>query len=129
MNNKAQLLLVSGLLMSITLIAVTSSISHSVNIGSHQGEKHDITPIISSLENSFPLALEHEVDTAAEGVSLSESFEEVAQTFESILISRGYSSSFTLVTASEQDGTHTFVYSYILSDGAMGIEIDKTITF
>ena len=61
MNNKAQLLLVSGLLMSITLIAVTSSISHSVNIGSHQGEKHDITPIISSLENSFPLALEHEV--------------------------------------------------------------------
>ena len=56
MNNKAQLLLVSGLLMSITLIAVTSSISHSVNIGSHQGEKHDITPIISSLESSFPLS-------------------------------------------------------------------------
>ena len=36
MNNKAQLLLVSGLLMSITLIAVTASISHSVNIGKHQ---------------------------------------------------------------------------------------------
>ena len=129
MNNKALLLLVSGLLMSITLIAVTSSISHSVNIGSHQGEKHDITPIISSLESSFPLALEHEVGTAAEGISLSESFEEVAQTFESILISRGYSSSFILTTASEQDETHTFVYSYTLSDGVMGIELDKTITF
>ncbi len=129
MNNKAQLLLVSGLLMSITLIAVTSSISHSVNIGSHQGEKHDLTPIISSIETSFPLNLEHEVDSASEEVSLSTSFERVARNFESILISRGYSSSFILTTASEQDGTHTFVYSYTLSDGAMGIELDKTITF
>ena len=61
MNNKAQLLLVSGLLMSITLIAVTASISHSVNIGKHQGERHDLTPLISSIEQSFPLALEYEV--------------------------------------------------------------------
>ncbi len=129
MDNKAQLLLVSGLLMSITLIAVTSSISHSVNIGSHQGEKHDLTPIISSVESSFSLSLEYEVENAAEGVTLSSSFEEVAENFESILISRGYSSSFILTTASEEDGTHTFVYSYTLSDGTMSVEINKTIAF
>ena len=47
MNNKGQLLLVSGLLMSITLIAVSSTITHSVNLGAHQGERHDLTPQIS----------------------------------------------------------------------------------
>ena len=58
MRDQAQLLLVSGLLMSITLIAVTSTITHSVNLGNHQGERHDMTPVITSLENSFSLALE-----------------------------------------------------------------------
>ena len=58
MNNQAQLLLVSGLLMAVTLIAVSSTITHSVNLGAHQGERHDLTPIISSIEKSFPLALE-----------------------------------------------------------------------
>ena len=47
MNSKGQLLLVSGLLMSITLIAVSSTITHSVNLGAHQGERHDLTPQIS----------------------------------------------------------------------------------
>ena len=61
MNNKGQLLLVSGLLMSITLIAVSSTITHSVNLGAHQGERHDLTPQISIVEKNFPLALEHQV--------------------------------------------------------------------
>ena len=129
MNNKAQLLLVSGLLMSITLIAVTASISHSVNIGKHQGERHDLTPVISSIEQSFPLALEYEVDNAESGISLSTSFVSVSDDFESALISRGYSSVFTLVSAEEEGGTHTFEYSYTLTDGTMSVEINKSITF
>ena len=75
MKDQAQLLLVSGLLMSITLIAVTSTITHSVNLGNNQGERHDITPVITSLENSFSLALEYEVLNAADGTQLSTSFE------------------------------------------------------
>tara|TARA_B100000686_G_C16274418_1_gene705667 strand:+ start:193 stop:582 length:390 start_codon:yes stop_codon:yes gene_type:complete len=129
MNNRAQLLLVSGLLMSITLIAVTSSIVHSVNIGHHQGERHDLTPILSSIEQSFPLTLEFEVDNAAEGVELSTSFDNVSDSFESRLILRGYSSSFTLTSASEAGGTYTFVYSFMISDGIISVELDQTATF
>lgn len=129
MNTKAQLLLVSGLLMSITLIAVTASISHSVNIGQHQGEKHDLTPILSSIEKSFPLALEYEVNNAENGVSLPESFEVVSTEFESALISRGYSLAFSLISSEESDGDYIFVYSYTLSDGMMTVEISKDINF
>jgi|TARA_B110000263_G_scaffold249284_1_gene266428 hypothetical protein len=129
MKNQAQLLLVSGLLMSITLIAVTSTITHSVNLGNHQGERHDITPIISSLENSFSLALEYEVLNAANGVELSTSFEIVTEEFESILASRGYSLLYTLTSATENSGSHTFVYSYELNDNTMSISLDKSLTF
>tara|TARA_B110000014_G_C20051512_1_gene547022 strand:+ start:645 stop:1034 length:390 start_codon:yes stop_codon:yes gene_type:complete len=129
MKERAQLLLVSGLLMSITIIAVTSSITHSVNIGHHQGEKHDLTPIISSIENSFPLALEYEVDNAAEGVTLATSFDSISDTFESLLISRGYSSVFTLTSSSEDSGTYNFVYSFVLSDIIMTVEVNQSITF
>jgi hypothetical protein len=129
MKERAQLLLVSGLLMSITIIAVTSSITHSVNMGHHQGERHDLTPIMSSIENSFPLALEYEVDNAAEDVTLTTSFDNISDTFESLLISRGYSSAFTLTSSSEDSGTYTFVYSFVLSDSVMSVEVNQSITF
>ena len=129
MKERAQLLLVSGLLMSITIIAVTSSITHSVNMGHHQGERHDLTPIMSSIENSFPLALEYVVDNAAEDVTLTTSFENISDTFESLLISRGYSSAFTLTSSSEDSGTYNFVYSFVLSDRIMSVEFNQSITF
>ena len=129
MREQAQLLLVSGLLMSITLIAVTSTITHSVNLGNHQGERHDITPIITSLENSFSLALEYEVLNAADGVELSMSFDTVTEEFESILASRGYSLLYTLTSATESSGTHTFVYAYELNDNTMSVSFDKLLTF
>ena len=129
MKERAQLLLVSGLLMSITIIAVTGSITHSVNIGHHQGEKHDLTPIMSSIENSFPLALEYEVDNAAADVTLTASFDTVSDTFESLLIIRGYSSAFTLTSSSENSGTYNFVYSFVLSDNTMTVEVNQSITF
>jgi hypothetical protein len=129
MKERAQLLLVSGLLMTITIIAVTSSITHSVNMGHHQGERHDLTPIMSSIENSFPLALEYEVDNAAEDVTLTTSFDNISDTFESLLISRGYSSAFTLTSSSEDSGTYTFVYSFVLSDSVMSVEVNQSITF
>jgi len=129
MKERAQLLLVSGLLMSITIIAVTSSITHSVNMGHHQGERHDLTPIMSSIENSFPLALEYEVDNAAEDITLTTSFDNISDTFESLLISRGYSSAFTLTSSSEDSGTYTFVYSFVLSDSVMSVEVNQSITF
>ncbi|RZD34925.1 MAG: hypothetical protein CXT75_08875 [Methanobacteriota archaeon] len=129
MKERAQLLLVSGLLMSITIIAVTSSITHSVNMGHHQGERHDLTSIMSSIENSFPLALEYEVDNAAEDVTLTTSFDNISDTFESLLISRGYSSAFTLTSSSEDSGTYTFVYSFVLSDSVMSVEVNQSITF
>ena len=129
MKERAQLLLVSGLLMSITIIAVTSSITHSVNMGHHQGERHDLTPIMSSIENSFPLVLEYEVDNAAEDVTLTTSFDNISDTFESLLISRGYSSAFTLTSSSEDSGTYTFVYSFVLSDRIMSVEFNQSITF
>ena len=129
MKERAQLLLVSGLLMSITIIAVTSSITHSVNIGHHQGERHDLTPIMSSIENSFPLALEYQVDNAAADVTLAASFDTVSDTFESLLITRGYSSAFTLTSSSEDSGTYNFVYSFVLSDSTMSVEVPQSITF
>ena len=129
MKERAQLLLVSGLLMSITIIAVTSSITHSVNMGHHQGERHDLTPIMSSIENSFPFALEYEVDNAAEDVNLTTSFDNISDTFESLLISRGYSSAFTLTSSSEDSGTYNFVYSFVLSDRIMSVEFNQSITF
>ena len=129
MKERAQLLLVSGLLMSITIIAVTSSITHSVNMGHHQGERHDLTPIMSSIENSFPLALEYEVGNAAEDVTLTTSFDNLSDTFESLLISRGYSSAFTLTSSSEDSGTYNFVYSFVLSDRIMSVEFNQSITF
>jgi len=129
MKERAQLLLVSGLLMSITIIAVTSSITHSVNMGHHQGERHDLTPIMSSIENSFPLVLEYEVDNAAEDATLTTSFDNISDTFESLLISRGYSSAFTLTSSSEDSGTYTFVYSFVLSDSVMSVEVNQSITF
>ena len=129
MKERAQLLLVSGLLMSITIIAVTSSITHSVNIGHHQGERHDLPPIMSSIENSFPLALEYQVDNAAADVTLAASFDTVSDTFESLLITRGYSSAFTLTTSSEDSGTYNFVYSFVLSDSTMSVEVPQSITF
>ena len=129
MKERAQLLLVSGLLMSITIIAVTSSITHSVNIGHHQGERHDLTPIMSSIENSFPLALEYQVDNAAADVTLASSFDTVSDTFESLLITRGYSSAFTLTSSSEDSGTYNFVYSFVLSDSTMSVEVPQSITF
>jgi hypothetical protein len=129
MKERAQLLLVSGLLMSITIIAVTSSITHSVNMGHHQGERHDLTPIMSSIENSFPLVLEYEVDNAAEDITLTTSFDNISDTFESLLISRGYSSAFTLTSSSEDSGTYTFVYSFVISDSIMSVEVNQSITF
>ena len=129
MKERAQLLLVSGLLMSITIIAVTSSITHSVNIAHHQGERHDLTPIMSSIESSFPLSLEYEVANAAADITLAVSFETVSDTFESSLISKGYSSAFTLTSSSEDSGTYTFVYTFVLSDNTMSVEVNQSITF
>ena len=84
MNTKGQLLLVSGLLMSITLIAVSSTITHSVNLGTHQGERHDLTPHISSIESNFPLALEHQISQDDGSIPISESFDQVSGDFETL---------------------------------------------
>ena len=129
MKDKAQLLLVSGLLMSITVIAVSSTITHSVNIGHHQGERHDLTPLLSTIVDDFPLALEYEVENTAVDTSLPSSFDTTAETFESLFAYRGYSLSFTLVSSSEDSGTHTFVYSFEINDGTMYITLDQTVSF
>ena len=129
MKDKAQLLLVSGLLMSITIIAVSSTITHSVNIGHHQGERHDLTPLLSTIVDDFPLALEYEVENAAIDTSLPLSFDTTTETFESLFAYRGYSLSFTLVSSSEDSGTHTFVYSFEINDGTMYISLDQTVSF
>ena len=62
-------------------------------------------------------------------VLIATSFDNVSDDFESALISRGYSSVFTLVAADEDGGTHTFAYSYTITDGTMSVEINKSITF
>ena len=129
MKDKAQLLLVSGLLMSITIIAVSSTITHSVNIGHHQGERHDLTPLLSTIVDDFPLALEYEIESAAVDTSLSSSFDTTTETFESLFAYRGYSLSFTLVSSSEDSGTHTFVYSFEINDGIIYISLDQTVSF
>ena len=129
MNTKGQLLLVSGLLMSITLIAVSSTITHSVNLGTHQGERHDLTPQISSIESNFPLALEYQIDQDDGSVSIIESFEAVAEDFEYRFALRGISLSFDLKSSSLNSGTYNFVYGYILGDGIITITLSKTTTF
>ena len=127
MNNKAQLLLVSGLLMSITLIAVSSTITHSVNLGKHQGERHDLTPHLSSIEGDFPLALDYRVGSVNE--TLESSFYNTATVFESLFASKGYSLSFQYVSSSTSDGVHTFVYKFEISDGFMNINLNQTASF
>tara|TARA_B100001250_G_scaffold363224_1_gene342452 strand:- start:345 stop:734 length:390 start_codon:yes stop_codon:yes gene_type:complete len=129
MNTKGQLLLVSGLLMSITLIAVSTTITHSVNLGAHQGERHDITPQISAIESNFPLALEHQVVKDGGSISISESFENISEEFESLYIVRGFSLSFTLTSSTLDSGKYTFVYDYTLSDNTMTISMSKTTVF
>jgi len=128
MNTKGQLLLVSGLLMSITLIAVSSTIAHSVNLGAHQGERHDLTPQISAIESNFPLALEYQIDKD-DGAVISETFDKVSENFESLFALRGNSLSFTLTSSNLDSGTYTFVYKYTLSDGTMTITMSKTTVF
>jgi len=129
MNTKGQLLLVSGLLMSITLIAVSSTITHSVNLGAHQGERHDLTPQISSIESNFPLALEHQIGQDDGSIPISESFDQISESFESLFALRGISLSFTLTSSSLDSGTYTFVYEYILSDDTITITLSKTTVF
>ena len=115
--------------MSITLIAVTASISHSVNIGKHQGERHDLTPQISSIESNFPLALEHQIGQDDGSIPISESFDQISESFESLFALRGISLSFTLTSSSLDSGTYTFVYEYILSDDTITITLSKTTVF
>ena len=129
MNTKGQLLLVSGLLMSITLIAVSSTITHSVNLGAHQGERHDLTPQISAIESNFPLALEYQIDKNDGTITISETFDKVSEDFESLFAFRGHSLSFSLTSSSLDSGTYTFVYEYTLSDGIMTITMSKTTVF
>ena len=129
MNTKGQLLLVSGLLMSITLIAVSSTITHSVNMGAHQGERHDLTPQISSIENNFPLALEYQINQDDGSVTLIESFEAVAENFEYLFSLRGISLSFDLTSSSLNSETYTFIYKYILGDGIITVTLSKMTTF
>ena len=129
MNTKGQLLLVSGLLMSITLIAVSSTITHSVNLGAHQGERHDLTPQISSIESNFPLALEHQIGQDDGAIPISGSFDLASESFESLFALRGISLSFTLTSSTLDSGTYTFVYEYTLSDDTITITLSKTTVF
>ena len=129
MNTKGQLLLVSGLLMSITLIAVSSTITHSVNLGAHQGERHDLTPHISSIEKNFPLALEYEIGKNEGSLEINETFRQVSKNFESLFASRGISLYFSLTSSSLDSGNHTFVYDYTISDGIITILLSKTTEF
>ena len=127
MKDNAQLLLVSGLLMTITIIAVSSTITHSVNIAAHQGERHDLTPLLSTIIDDFPLALEYEVDNAESGTSLETSFDTTAETFESLFALKGYSLYFGLTSATS--GPTTFVYTVEISDGTMNVILDQTVSF
>ena len=129
MNSKGQLLLVSGLLMSITLIAVSSTITHSVNLGAHQGERHDLTPQISIIEKNFPLALEYQVIQDDGSVAISDPFAQVSESFESLFASRGISLSFTLTSSLLDSGEYTFVYDYTIGDGVITIKLSKTTEF
>lgn len=129
MNTKGQLLLVSGLLMSITLIAVSSTITHSVNLGTHQGERHDLTPQISAIERNFPLALEHQIGQDGGSITISESFDQVSGNFETLFALRGISLSFTLTSSTLDSGTYTFIYEYTIGDGTITINLSKTTEF
>ena len=129
MDTKGQLLLVSGLLMSITLIAVSSTITHSVNLGKHQGERHDLTPHISSIESNFPLVLEHQIGQDDGSIPISESFDQVSGDFETLFALRGISLSFTLTSSTLDSGEYTFVYEYTISDSIITINLSKTTEF
>ena len=128
MRENAQLLLVSGLLMSITVIAVSTTITHSVNMGQHQGERHDLTPLISSLESHFPLALQYEVENT--NATSEDCFETVSDDFESLFLRRGYSLSFQLVSVTENSGSYDFSYGFEVSDGTLSILFsNQTVSF
>ena len=129
MNTKGQLLLVSGLLMYITLIAVSSTITHSVNLGTHQGERHDLIPHISSIESNFPLALEQQIGQDDGSSPISESLDQVSGDFETLFALRGISLSFTLTSSTLDSGTYTFVYEYTIGDGIITINLSKTTEF
>ncbi|MCH2439903.1 MAG: hypothetical protein MK220_01015 [Candidatus Poseidoniia archaeon] len=79
MNQGGQLLLMAGLLMTLTMLTVTLSISHSVNLGLHQGERHDLSPLVSMLDAHLPPAVQAEYDRTGDAAT---AFDTVAADFE-----------------------------------------------
>ena len=65
MNNRGQMLMIAGLLMTLTLLTISISISHSANLGRYQGERHDPAPLLTMLDAHLPPALDAELDGGA----------------------------------------------------------------
>ena len=68
MNNRGQMLMIAGLLMTLTVLTISISISHSANLGRYQGERHDPAPLLTMLDAHLPPALDAELDGGALGV-------------------------------------------------------------
>ena len=121
MNREGQLLLMAGLLMTLTVLTVTLSISHSVNLGLHQGERHDLSPLVSMLDAHLPPAVQAEYDRTSDAAT---AFDAVAADFEDRCSDNGY----LLVVKRTGVANGTVSYSTTLTDGVLTLTLNRTLT-
>ena len=120
MNREGQLLLMAGLLMTLTMLTVTLSISHSVNLGLHQGERHDLGPLVSMLDAHLEPAVQAEYGLTGDAVT---AFDTAAADFEDRYSDHGY----LLVLNRTAVANGTVSYSATLGDGVLTLTLDRTL--
>lgn len=125
MNNRGQILVVAGLLMTLTLLTISISVSHSANLGRYQGERHDPAPLLSMLDANLPPMLDAEMDGGATDAA---AFATAAQAFEDGFAAHGYALVLKLDSSSTDGSATTFNYTILLSDGLLDLKLTRTVT-
>lgn len=131
MNRRAQLLLISGLLLTFTILTISFSISHSVGLGRHHGERHDLTPSVTMVDQHFPSALEAELaglhdHTGDSQSTLAATFNRTAEFFEGRFAAHGQVLALELnTTTSLDDDRYNLTYRLTISDGVQTVSFDR----
>ena len=125
MNNRGQMLMIAGLLMTLTLLTISISVSHSANLGRYQGERHDPAPLLTMLDAHLPPALDAELDG---GATAEAAFTTASGEFENSFAAHGYALVLKLDSSSTDGSSTTFSYTVLLSDGLLDLKLTRTVT-
>jgi len=131
MNRRGQLLLISGLLLTFTILTISFSISHSVGLGRHHGERHDLTPSVTMVDQHFPPALEAELAelrdyTGDSQPTIAATFNRTAELFEGRFAAHGQVLTLELNTTTNLGhDLYNLTYSLTVSDGIQTVTFDR----